>query len=129
MTEILVHPQQLLKAARQLQASAKNIKQAIVSIDEQVQNLSLLRHFEGDSAERILGRYQSNRQKLLQIHRQIDFFAKQLEKIAHRFTQADEALLTVKASRWNELVSANRRNQVKEEITARLQSLMRAKLI
>ena len=90
MTDILVKPPELRLTATDLRKSAKNIQNAIDSVDSDIKQLGPSR-FEGARADALRARYNRVREAIFRFKPLIDTFAAELDDTAARFSAADKA--------------------------------------
>lgn len=90
MTEILVKPPEIRVTATDLRKAAKNIQNAVDSVDATIKQLGPTR-FEGVRADTLRGRYAKLRDAIYRFKPLIDAFATDLDNAASRFSAADAA--------------------------------------
>lgn len=90
MTEILVRPPELRRAADQLRAGAEKIGQAVESVDADMRALKGVEML-GNRADRLQVRYQGKRDALVRAKELILSFAASLEASAGTFEDADKS--------------------------------------
>lgn len=90
MTDILVKPQELRRAAQQLRASAKKIFGATDGVSKVVLGSALRLVFTGNRASALMKRYLSKAGELATFDDLVVKFANDLEQAANRFEQADK---------------------------------------
>jgi len=90
MSEILVKPMELLNAANDLRAHAKRLQDALNAVDTEIQSLGISR-FEGERANSLRARYTKIHEQISHFKPLIEYFAKDLDQAATRFSAADRA--------------------------------------
>ena len=89
MADILVKPPELRLTATDLRKSAKNIQNAVDSVDAAIKQLGPSR-FEGARADASRARYNRLRDAIYRFKPLIDTFATDLDDSAARFSAADK---------------------------------------
>ncbi len=102
MSDILVKPPQLRASAHSLRQHAGRIRAAVEAVDHHMRALGPAR-FEGRRAAEIRGRYQRQRDRLLETHKYILRYAQMLETAAGKFEKADRMLANNGGNFWTRL--------------------------
>ena len=89
MADILVKPPELRLTATDLRKSAKNIQNAVDSVDAAIKQLGPSR-FEGARADALRARYNRLRDAIYRFKPLIDTFAAELDDTASKFSAADK---------------------------------------